>query len=314
MSTYYQYNFVSPQPLYARIKEEMRSYFDTGAIDDLLFSIWTEDCIKKFRKTLFKISEAALVLKDHQADLPDDFNAVREVWSCYDVTTGPIQGPSSYYYQKDCRVTAIDERCSDCFDGPNNPLLCGGECSIPENYRVTHKVTNEFLFSFKIEHLLKPGNKNAALQCHNQSPNLGSWNQCPDLFDIRDGKIIVSGTSWQDSLDKGVVYLLYYSNTYDDSGYQLIPDDYFIQDYIRKYIKWQIFQQLFNQTTDESFNQVQTKMQMAEKDSNLSYITASTETKKPTVYQIQRSIKRSYHQNDKYQAGLREWPNNRTHI
>lgn len=299
MSTYYEYNFVSPQPLYARIKEEMRSYFDTGAVDDLLFPIWTEDCIKKFRKTLLKISDAALVLKDNTADLPDDFNAIREVWSCYNSTTSPILTPSAYYYQKDCRVTAIDERCSECFDGPNNPLLCNGQCSIPENYRVTHKVTNELFFSFKITHLLKPGNKNATSYCYGNSANLGAF-ESSDTFDIRDGKIIVSSRSWQDSLDKSIVYLLYYSNTYDDNGYQLIPDDYFIQDFIRKYIKWQLFQQLFNQTTDETFNQVQAKMQLAEKDSNLAYITASTETKKPTMYGIQHSIYRSYHQNDKY--------------
>ena len=30
MSYYYKYDFVSPEPLYATVKEELKSYFDTG--------------------------------------------------------------------------------------------------------------------------------------------------------------------------------------------------------------------------------------------------------------------------------------------
>jgi len=37
MSYYYKYNFVSPEPIYSIVKEELKSYFDTGAVDDLMF-------------------------------------------------------------------------------------------------------------------------------------------------------------------------------------------------------------------------------------------------------------------------------------
>jgi hypothetical protein len=40
MSYYYHYNFISPEVVYATVKEEFKSYFDTGAIDDLMLPIW----------------------------------------------------------------------------------------------------------------------------------------------------------------------------------------------------------------------------------------------------------------------------------
>ena len=47
MSYYYKYDFVSPEPLYATVKEELKSYFDTGAVDDLIISYLSRQMSKK---------------------------------------------------------------------------------------------------------------------------------------------------------------------------------------------------------------------------------------------------------------------------
>ena len=47
MSYYYKYDFVSPEGSFATIKEEFKSYFDTGAIDDLLFPTYANKCLQK---------------------------------------------------------------------------------------------------------------------------------------------------------------------------------------------------------------------------------------------------------------------------
>ena len=57
MSYYYKYNFVSPEPVYATVKEELKSYFDTGAVDDLLFPTYLDKALKKLGRTTFVISE-----------------------------------------------------------------------------------------------------------------------------------------------------------------------------------------------------------------------------------------------------------------
>jgi hypothetical protein len=56
MSYYYKYNFVSPEPVYSTVKEELKSYFDTGAIDDLLFPTYLDKALKKLGRTTFVIS------------------------------------------------------------------------------------------------------------------------------------------------------------------------------------------------------------------------------------------------------------------
>lgn len=55
MSYYYKYTFTSPESIYSLVKEEFKSYFDTGAVDDLLFPTYLDKCLKKFRNlhTLF---------------------------------------------------------------------------------------------------------------------------------------------------------------------------------------------------------------------------------------------------------------------
>ena len=40
MSNYYKYNFISPEGIFAIIKEEFKSYYDTAAIDDLMFNTY----------------------------------------------------------------------------------------------------------------------------------------------------------------------------------------------------------------------------------------------------------------------------------
>ena len=78
MSYYYKYNFTSPEIVYSTIKEELKSYFDTGAVDDLMFPTYTDKCLRKLGRTTYKISEEILYIEDFEARLPDNFYAVRE--------------------------------------------------------------------------------------------------------------------------------------------------------------------------------------------------------------------------------------------
>ena len=57
MSYYYKYSFISPEPLYATVKEELKSYFDTGAVDDLMFGTWTDKALRKLGKSSYSIAE-----------------------------------------------------------------------------------------------------------------------------------------------------------------------------------------------------------------------------------------------------------------
>ena len=100
MSYYYKYNFISPDPVYATVKEELKSYFDTGAVDDLLFPTYLDKCLKKLGRATYVIQETILDVVDFEARLPDNFISVREAWMCSEDTSNyPYQTPNSFYSQ-----------------------------------------------------------------------------------------------------------------------------------------------------------------------------------------------------------------------
>lgn len=85
MSEFYKYEFVSAEPMYAEIKEKLKTYFDSGAIDDVMFPVWTKRCIDRFRRSLYRIETAVLNISGYEAPLPDDFKYVREAWLCTNI-------------------------------------------------------------------------------------------------------------------------------------------------------------------------------------------------------------------------------------
>ena len=99
MSYYYKYNFVSPEPIFATVKEELKSYFDSGAVDDLMFPSYVNKCLSHLGKGSYNIVEQVLYIEDYQVRLPDNFYAVREAWLCADINGFPYRTPNSFYSQ-----------------------------------------------------------------------------------------------------------------------------------------------------------------------------------------------------------------------
>ena len=95
MAYYYKYNFVSPEPIYSIVKEELKSYFDTGAVDDLMFPTYLDKSLQKLGRSSYVIAEQTLDIADFQARLPDNFFAVREAWMCTEIPQLPYQTANS---------------------------------------------------------------------------------------------------------------------------------------------------------------------------------------------------------------------------
>lgn len=273
MSDYYKYEFVSPEPLFAQVKEEFRSYFDAGMVDDLMFPKWTEDVLKSFRKSALKIQESILFIDDYKATLPPDFKGVREAWICGDVDLGTWQHPNSCYYKVTTKLSDTADPCDHC-----------DPCTPRTQYEAFFKTNEVSSIQISVSHLLKPGTINAIKNCGTNCPNLGSTSM--DVFDIHGNKFVTNFVS-------GTVYLKYYSEEYDEQGYQKVPDNIFIQRAITAYLKWQVILQLWNQVTDETYNQIERKVQYY---SSLYYdalVIADVETKKQTLSEKRKSIIRT---------------------
>lgn len=324
MSYYYKYKFVSPDPLYARIKEELKSYFDAGMIDDLMFPIWTNDCLRKLGKSSFPIQQCLQVQDNFESKLPPDFISVREAWFTGVVHSPEWMLPGAYYRSI---TTLLGQPYDAC-----NPAVNCDPCN-PYIHEVVAKTTNQQTYPIPLKYLLKPGNisihdrnlsdrlaretsvgvgvppglqaaavefpllpEDVGLGCLNYSSTAA------DTFDIRDGKFITN-------FRHGTVYLIYYGLQSDNAGYQMIPENYRIEEYIRAYLKQKLFEQLFNQISDESFQQVEKKYELNKQLADEAYILADIEVKKQTIYQKAYAIRKDEHRLDKYELGhyWRRW-------
>jgi hypothetical protein len=271
MSTYHKYSFISAEPLYALVKEELKSYFDTGAVDDILFPKWTDTVLRKLGKSSYKVKDDFLYIEDYCSKLPADFLSVKEAWGCTSLTA-TYTLPSALYESTTRNITPTYSVCDSVCD----PCL-------PELITVTYKTTADAIYEYSVSSLLKPGNISARKQCSYDCINIHST--CPDQFDIRDNQFITNFST-------GSVYLVYYSETIDSEGNQLIPEDIEFQEAIEYYLKWKIFEQLCNQLTDETYNQIDRKKQEYKQMYDEKLIIAKSHSKKETVYRKIQKMKR----------------------
>jgi hypothetical protein len=314
MSYYYKYNFVSPDPIYATVKEELKSYFDTGAVDDLLFPTYLDKCLRKLGRATYVIAETALVVDNFEARLPDNFYAVREAWMCTVINGFPYQTANSFYSQAatqtTIQVSPLTIQGNACNNPSCNEPLCDGTC-MPELIQAVYKTNNEVAMTYQRQYLLKPGNISARQQCDvNYTENWEMYGQgvAPidnftpgsstyDSFDIRDNKFVTN-------FRNGVVHLVFYAQDYDSLGNQLIPDNYRIREYLEHFIKYKVFEMLVNQTNDETFNQLQQKLVYYKALSDEAFIMADIEIKKQDVWTKQRRIRQQLNK-----FGMYELPN-----
>jgi hypothetical protein len=300
--------------VYATVKEELKSYFDTGAVDDLLFPTYLDKCLKKLGRATYVISEEILYINDFEARLPDNFYAVREAWMCTEIPSNyPVQTANSFYSQAATRTTIQVSPIT--YGGPAIPspccgnVGCDGSC-MPEIIETVYKTNEQALRSYRNDYLLKPGNISVRKNCdveytnawefytpappiHEFTPGSASY----DSFDIRDNKFVTN-------FRNGVVRLIFYATEYDNIGNQLIPDNYRIREYVEAFIKYKVFEMLSNQLTDETFAQIQAKLQRYEQMSNEAFIMADIEIKKQDPWAKQRRIK-----NDLNRFNMYELPN-----
>lgn len=307
MSYYYKYQFISPDKIFATIKEELKSYFDSGAVDDLMFPTYVDKCLRKLGRGTYSITGDILHIEDFQARLPDNFYAVREAWLCTEVQGNPYQSSNSFYSQaatsSTIQITPMTVNNMSCL---NPTCVDGCDDCMPQLVQAVYKTNNSVVSSYIRQYLLKPGNISAMNNCdvnyidewdaYNRSMNARQftpYSSAYDSFDIRDNKFVTN-------FRQGVVNLVFYAIEHDGEGVQLIPDNYRIMEYIEAFIKYKVFETLTNQVTDETFNQLLSKLQYYKQMSDETYILAEIEMKKHTPWEKQRRIKQSMNRFNMY--------------
>jgi len=293
MSYYYNYNFVSPEPVYALVKEELKSYFDTGAVDDLLFPTYLEKCLKKLGQSSYVIAQQLLHIQDFEVRLPDNFYAVREAWLCTSIPGYPYQTANSFYSQAASETTIqISPVTSNGQPCTNLECTTGCPTCMPTLVQAVYKTNQQVAVEYHRQYLLKPGNISVRANCSLDCANFGS--SAADSFDIRDNKFVTN-------FRHGVVHLVFYSTEYDNVGNQMMPDNYRIREFIEAFIKYKVFETLTNQTNDETFNQLQQKLVYYKQLHDEAFIMANIEIKKQDAYAKQRRIRKDLNRFNMYE-------------
>ncbi len=271
--SYYQYEYESPIPLYARIKEELKSYFSTGVVDDLMFPIWTEDCLRELQRGSYKIEETVLTIQDFKTKLPPNFMYVREAWLC--TTTNPVEVPLP-----GATFHSVTQRID--FDIPDG---CQSSCDpcTPPRVDVYYKTISNAIYTTSITSLMRPGKTTMKNYCAEDSPNLRA--SSIESFEIKDKNLFTNFTV-------GEIYLTYYAKQFDEEGNLLIPENKKIRNYIENYIKFKLFEQIWNSVTDETANQIERKVQFYDIRQQEAFTNAQVETRLRTPQQRVDSMKR----------------------
>lgn len=307
MSYYYRYNFITPEIIYSTVKEELKSYFDTGAVDDLMFATYTDKCLRKLGRSSYVISETPLEIEDFEARLPDNFYAVREAWMCTEIPQTPYQTANSFYSQ------AISEETIQVSPVITNQVPCNGNCPpdsctcMPDIIQAVYKTNHQMTRSYRRSYMLKPGNISAMSKCdvsYNDAWRFTATN--PDLHEFTPGSagydsFDIRGNKFVTNFRNGIVHLVFYANEYDSNGNQLIPDNFRIREYIEAFIKYKVFETLANQINDETFDQIQRKLGYYKQLSEEAFIMADIEIKKQDVYAKQRRIKQDLNRFNMYE-------------
>ncbi len=282
MSYYTKYEFVSPEPIFAIIQEELRSYFDSGIIDNTFFSVWTDKCLDRIGRSAYSVNQILLNVENFASRLPDDFKYAREVWMCHCID-GWYQQPNAVYEKVKTISTRID----------NPDVYCNlcRECESPDIIEVIYKTTKQVMTRFQRSHLLTPANIE-----HSCPENMFCANRNAagiDGYDVRDNKLVTTFRA-------GEVYLQYYGERLDGADNQMIPDNYYVKEFIEAFIKYKLFEAIFHQTTDETFNQSQAKYTHYKQLADEAFINCTTELKKEDVYRQRRQTAAQRRRLDKY--------------
>jgi len=66
-------NFISSEPLIAEVKQELKSYFEAGAISEVMIPTYIDQSLRKLRVMVLKPEELVLSFHNYKSELPCDF-------------------------------------------------------------------------------------------------------------------------------------------------------------------------------------------------------------------------------------------------
>jgi hypothetical protein len=233
--------YISSESLIAEIKQELKSYFESGAITEILIPTFIDQALRKLRVFAYKTEEAVLNFSNYTSELPCDFVLLdRALMYDHEVEwDSGMQTVLGSWYKS--------IKCTDCND-----------CTPGEEIYETVSVTGTG-FSLKMKQprwiRVYHGSKQYCTEgCQNISVSSSNVLQ------------ITNNSKISSTFEDGCVYIRYFARPVDDDGIPMIPEILEVEEYVKSYLKFKFFELLWHSIMDESVNQIQSKFQYYRND------------------------------------------------
>lgn len=244
---YKEYNFITIDPLIAEVKEEMRSYFESGAVTEVMIPTYVDQCLRKLKTTVLKQDNAVMFIENYKGILPDDFHLLDYAIS-YERNMDKHNNIGALP-----RTTGYWSKSIEC---TNCPTDCDPKYEIFE--KITCQPTATLKYTMTQPQWIRVYHGSREL-CINNCKNLAV--QSDNILTIHEHKTVSA------TFEKGTIFLKYYSRPMDEQGLPMVPEVMEVEEYIKSHIKFKLFEQLWNSVVDETFNQIQSKFQYYKQDS-----------------------------------------------
>jgi hypothetical protein len=227
-------NYITSEPLVAEVKQELKSYFEAGAVSEVLIPSFIDQALRKLKVLTLRPEEAVIRFENYKSELPPDFYLLdyaimysSEVfWN-----NGVTSMVGSWY--KNVQSDGCDT---------NQSLEIYETLSIP---------TPGFRISMKEPKWVRVYADSTSL-CTEDCQNLKV--SSTDIIKINQHKKASA------SFQEGCIYLKYFSRPVDDDGIPMIPEILEVEEYIKSYLKYKFFEQMWHSVMDESTKQVTEKL------------------------------------------------------
>lgn len=231
---YDNYPYITSEPLIAEVKQELKSYFEAGAVSEVLIPSFIDQALRKLKVLALKPEEAVIRFENFKSELPYDFYMLDYALSYssdiyWDTAVGSMQG--SWY--KNIEATGCgDESSIEMYEAITIPL---------PGFRISLKRPKWIRVYFDSTSLCVEGCENLKVSS-------------TDIIKIDNHKRVSA------TFEEGCVYVRYFSRPMDDSHIPMIPEVLEVEEYIKSYLKFKFFEQMWHSVMDESTKQVTDKM------------------------------------------------------
>jgi hypothetical protein len=227
-------NYITSEPLIAEVKQELKSYFEAGAISEVLIPSFIDQALRKLKVLALRPEEAVVRIENYKSEMPYDFYLLDYVLSYssevfWEAAVDSVVG--NWY--KDIQV-----------DG------CSTTASV-EMYETISIPMPGFRISMKDPKWIRVYFESTSL-CTENCQNLKVTSA--DIIKINQHKKISA------TFQEGCLYVKYFSRPVDEHGIPMIPEVLEVEEYIKSYLKYKFFEQMWHSVMDESAKQVTDKL------------------------------------------------------